>query len=180
MVFKVIDNNLTTIFNKTQTISNGFNLASNSVNNFVDGFNRLNTQQNFSSRWDSFRNGATSANGNMATYFEDLAKQGASARASIEGVYAAILDGNTRGIGNVKSVIATFNSLNPANQKAFATAVGQSNVQLGNYLMNLQTGTASMREYAGQVVQTTAKTIGLQVASTALKAVISVGVTAAI
>ena len=180
MVFKVIDNNLTTIFNKTQTISNGFNLASNSVNNFVDGFNRLNTQQNFGSRWDSFINGATSANGNMATYFEDLAKQGASARASIEGVYAAILDGNTRGIGNVKSVIATFNSLNPANQKAFATAVGQSNVQLGNYLMNLQTGTASMREYAGQVVQTTAKTIGLQVASTALNAVISLGVTAAI
>lgn len=180
MVFKVIDNNLTTIFNKTQTISNGFNLASNSVNNFVDGFNRLNTQQNFGSRWDSFINGATSANGNMATYFEDLAKQGASARASIEGVYAAILDGNTRGIGNVKSVIATFNSLNPANQKAFATAVGQSNVQLGNYLMNLQTGTASMREYAGQVVATTAKTIGLQIASTALNAVISLGVTAAI
>ena len=180
MVFKVIDNNLTTIFNKTQTISNGFNLASNSVNNFVDGFNRLNTQQNFGSRWDSFINGATSANGNMATYFENLAKQGASARASIEGVYDAILDGNTRGIGNVKSVIATFNSLNPANQKAFATAVGQSNVQLGNYLMNLQTGTASMREYAGQVVQTTAKTIGLQVASTALNAVISLGVTAAI
>ena len=179
-MFKVVDNNLTTIFNKTQSVSNGFNLASDSVGRFVEGFNRLNTQQNFGSRWDSFINGATSANGNMAAYFEDLAKQGASARASIEGVYAAILDGNTRGIGNVKSIIATFNSLNPANQKAFATAVGQTNTQLGNYLMNLQTGTASMREYAGQVVATTAKTIGLQVASTALNAVISLGISAAI
>ena len=110
-MFKVVDNNLTTIFNKTQSVSNGFNLASDSVGRFVEGFNRLNSSQNFGGRWDSFINGATSANGNMAAYFEDLAKQGASARASIEGVYAAILDGNTRGIGNVKSVIATFNSL---------------------------------------------------------------------
>ena len=179
-MFKVVGNNLTTIFNRVQDITTGVNLSTDSVNRYVDVFNKLNAKQAFGHGWEQFLNGMNLQNGNMATYFEDLAKQGASARASIEGVYAAILDGNTRGIGNVKSVIATFNSLNPANQKAFATAVGQSNVQLGNYLMNLQTGTASMREYAGQVVQTTAKTIGLQVASTALNAVISLGVTAAI
>lgn len=175
-MFKVVDNNLTTIFNKTQNISNGFNLASDSVSRFVDGFNRLNTQQNFGSRWDSFINGATSANGNMATYFEDLAKQGASARASIEGVYAAILDGNTRGIGNVKSVIATFNSLNPANQKAFATAVGQTNVQLGSYLTNLNGSNASLKGYTLQLVVSTTKTLALKAASIALNMALTTGI----
>ena len=175
-MFKVVDNNLTTIFNKTQNISNGFSAASDSVSRFVDGFNRLNTQQNFGSRWDSFINGATSANGNMAAYFEDLAKQGASARASVEGVYAAILDGNTRGIGNVKSVIATFNSLNPANQKAFATAVGQTNIQLGSYLTNLNGSSASLKGYASQLAVSTAKTVALNAASIALNMTLTTGI----
>lgn len=176
MVFKVVDDNLTTIFNKTQSISNGFSLASNSVGRFVDGFNRLNTQQNFGSRWDSFINGATSANGNMAAYFEDLAKQGASARASIEGVYTAILNGNTRGFGNVKSIIATFNSLNSDNQKAFASAVGQTNTQLGNYLTNLNSANASMRGYVGQLVATTAKTIALRAVTIGLNMALTAGI----
>lgn len=176
MVFKVVDDNLTTIFNKTQSISNGFSLASNSVGRFVDGFNRLNTQQNFGSRWDSFINGATSANGNMAAYFEDLAKQGASARASIEGVYAAILNGNTKGLSNVKSIISTFNSLNPENQKAFASAVGQTNAQLGGYLTNLQGSSASLRGYTVQLVATTAKTLALKAASIALNMALATGI----
>ena len=175
-VFKVVDNNLTTIFNKTQSVSNGFNLASDSVGRFVDGFNRLNTQQNFGSRWDSFINGATSANGNMAAYFEDLAKQGASARASIEGVYAAILNGNTKGLSNVKSIISTFNSLNPENQKAFASAVGQTNAQLGGYLTNLQGSSASLRGYTVQLVATTVKTLALKAASIALNMALATGI----
>lgn len=175
-MFKVVDDNLTTIFNKTQNISNGFSLASDSVSRFVDGFNRLNTQQNFGNRWDSFLNGAASANGNMASYFEDLAKQGASARASIEGVYAAILGGNTRGIGNVKSVIATFNSLNPANQKAFATAVGQTNAQLGSYLTNLNGSNASLKGYTLQLVVSTTKTLALKAASIALNMALTTGI----
>ncbi len=175
-MFKVIDGNLTTIFNKVQNVSSGFNLASNQVNRFVDGFNRLNSSQNFGSKWESFLNGASLRNANVASYFEELAKQGASARANIQGVYAAILDGNTRGISNVKSIINTFNSVNPQNQKDFAAAVGQTNVQLGNYLSNVQGANATMPGYVRQLVATKAATIGLRIATIALNTALFAGV----
>lgn len=170
-VFKIVDDNLTTIFSKTQAISNGFNLASNSVNNFVDGFNRLNSNQNFGSRWTSFLNGATSANANMAMYFQELATKGASARAEIEGVYAAILQGNTKGLSNVKSIISAYKQIgnvSPENQRAFANAVNQTNTSLGSYLLNLNGAKASLAGYTLQVIKTTAKQIALRTATIAL------------
>lgn len=175
-MFKVVDNNLTTIFNKVQDITTGVNLSTDSVNRYVDVFNKLNSKQAFGHGWEQFLNGMNSQNANMAAYFEDLAKQGASARANIEGVYAAILDGNTRGIGNVKSIISTFNSLNSNNQKAFASAVGQTNAQLGNYLSNIQHGTASFSKYSLQLVATTAKTFALKAATIALNTALVVGI----
>ncbi len=62
--------------------------------------------------------------------FENLTQQGSTARASIEDVYAAILQSDTTGFMNVKSVIETFNSVNPSHQKDFAMAVGQTNKNL--------------------------------------------------
>lgn len=180
MVFKVIDGNLTSIFKKTQNIANGFNIASNSINLYANAFNRLNTQQNFGTRWDTFLSGMDKANPKLVTYFQDLAKQGASARASIQDMYAVLLDGNTRGIGNVKSVISAFNQVNPANQQAFAQAVGQTNAQLGIYLGNLNGANASMKGYAATLVGATVKTVALQAASMALNATISFGVSIAI
>ena len=172
-MFKVVDNNLTSIFNKSQNISQGFNLATDQVNHFVDGFNKLNTAQNFGNRWDKFINGAMTRNANVASYFQELAKQGASAKANIQGVYAAILDGNTKGISNVKSVISAFNTVNPENQKAFAQAVGQTNAQLGNYLGNLNGATASMSDYGVYLVANKIKTVALQTATIALNMAIS-------
>lgn len=173
MVFKVIDGNLTSIFNKTQNIANGFNIASNSINSYANAFNRLNTQQNFGARWDTFLSGMDKASPKLATYFQDLAKQGASARASIQDMYTVLLDGNTRGIGNVKSIISAFNQVNPANQQAFAQAVGQTNAQLGIYLSNLNGAKASMSGYTGSLVATTAKTIALKTASMILNGALS-------
>ena len=173
MVFKVIDGNLTSIFNKTQNIANGFNIASNSINSYANAFNRLNTQQNFGARWDTFLSGMDKANPKLVTYFQDLAKQGASARASIQDMYAVLLDGNTRGIGNVKSIISAFNQVNPANQQAFAQAVGQTNAQLGIYLSNLNGAKASMSGYAGSLVATTAKTVALKTTSMILNGALS-------
>ena len=179
MVFKVVDNNLTTVFNKVQSVSNGFDLASSNIENFVDGFNRLNSQQNFGSRWESFLDGASSLNSNVSLYFQELAEKGASARASIEGFYAAILDGNTKGFANVKSTIALFNQAQQSgadNAKAFAKAVGQSNTQLGNYLGGLNGAKASLVGYGTQLAITTAKTIGLRAITMALNAALSFGV----
>ena len=93
MVFKVIDGNLTSIFKKTQNIAGGFNIVSNSINSYANAFNRLNSQQNFGARWDTFLSGMDKTNPKLVTYFQDLAKQGASARASIQDMYAVLLDG---------------------------------------------------------------------------------------
>lgn len=179
MVFKVVDNNLTTVFNKVQSVSNGFDLASSNIENFVDGFNRLNSQQNFGSRWESFLDGASSLNSNVSLYFQELAEKGASAKASVEGVYAAILDDNTKGFTNVKSSIELFNQAQQSgadNARAFAKAVGQSNTQLGNYLGGLDGAKASLVGYGTQLAITTAKTIGLRAVTMALNAALSFGV----
>ena len=171
------------MFNKVQSVSNGFDLASTNIENFVDGFNRLNSQQNFGSRWDSFLDGTSSLNSNVTLYFQELAERGASARASVEGVYAAILDGNTKGFANVKSTITMFNQaqqLGSENAKAFASAVGQSNTQLGNYLGGLNGARASLVGYGTQLAITTAKTIGLRAASMALNAALSWGISAVV
>lgn len=179
MVFKVVDNNLTTVFNKVQSVSNGFDLASVNIENFVDGFNRLNSQQNFGSRWESFLDGASSLNSNVSLYFRELAEKGASAKASVEGVYEAILSGNTRGLANVKSTMALFNQAQKSgsdNARDFAKAVGQSNTQLGSYLGGLNGAKASLVGYGTQLAITTVKTIGLQAAAMALNAVLSWGI----
>lgn len=178
-MFRVIDQNLTTIFNKTQNVSNGFNLASNEVEKFVNRFNSINKSQNFGLRWDTVMQAVNNRDTNVAAYFEDLAKQGASARASIEGVYAAILNGNTRGISNVKSIVSAYNAIgnvSPENQQAFASAVSQTNSQLGSYLINLQGGNASLKGYTAQLVATTAKTLVLKAATIALNTALVAGI----
>ena len=171
MVFKTIDGHLTTIFSKVQNVNSGFDLTSNVIGDIVDKFNNFNTNQEFGENWTNFLDGIK--NENVADFFKDLAKQGASAKASVEDVYAAILNGNTRGIGNVKSIISIFNSLDKDKQEALAKAVGQTNVQFGKYLENVKDGKASLGGYAKQLVATTAKTIGLQLATIALNLAVS-------
>lgn len=179
MVFKTVDGSLTNIFKKTEQISSGFNLASTEVAGFVNQFNRINSNQQFDRPWERFLQGATSRDSNVALYFAELAEKGASAKASIEGVYAAILDGNTTGFANVKSTITLFNQAQQSgtdNAKAFAKAVGQSNTQLGNYLGGLNGAKASLVGYGTQLAITTAKTIGLRAVTMALNAALSFGV----
>lgn len=175
-VFKVIDGQLTNIFKKTQNVSTGFRTATTSLNEYVGAFNRLNSTQSFGEGWSNFLDGMGKLNPNLPAYFQDLAKQGASAQASIQGMYTAMLNGNTSGIGNVRTIVSVFNQMDPEQQKAFASAVGQTNARLGSYLGNLNGAKASLRGYGAQLVGTTAKTVALTVAATALNAVISMGI----
>lgn len=115
--------------------------------------------------------------------FKELAEKGASAKASVEGVYAAILDGNITGFANVKSTIELFNQAQQSgadNARAFAKAVGQSNTQLGNYLGGLDGAKASLVGYGTQLAITTAKTIGLRAVTMALNVALSWGISAGI
>lgn len=182
-VFKVIDGNLTSIFAKTKVVTSGFRLATNQVNTYIDTFNKINANQSFGKEWNDFLNETGNINGMLPTYFQEIAQQGASARASVEGFYVALLNGNTKGIANVRSVINAYNQVQQTgrtNSIAFANAVSQSNIQLGMYLTKLDGTKASMIKYNAILVATKARTIALKIVSMALNTAISIGITAGI
>ena len=120
----------------------------------------------------------------LTYYFHSVAEGAENARVNIVDAYAAILDGNTHGLKNVQSIMNTFNNSfggSVEKQKEFTKAIGQSNKGLANYLNSIEAGgTATLKGYAGQLVKTTAKTVGLQIATTALQAAISLGLSLAI
>ena len=177
MVFKSIDGHLTTIFSNTQKVNSGFAMTSQEIDGIVNQFNEMNQIQN-ATGLDEFYQRVATKNKNIAGMLENLGKQGASAKANLEGVYAVMLQGETTGFKNVKGVIETFNSLDASHQKAFANAVGVTNANLGNYLSNIQNSSASMAGYGKQLVATTVKTALLTAGTAALNAVISLGITA--
>ena len=183
MVFKTVDGHLSSIFNKVEKINTGFDLTNNDVQKLIEKFNNFNSQQDFGQDYEKFIKDVTNENLNVSLMFSELAEKGASAKASIEGVYAAILDGNTTGFANVKSTIELFNQAQQSgadNAKAFAKAVGQSNTQLGNYLGGLDGAKASLVGYGTQLAITTAKTIGLRAVTMALNAALTWGISAGI
>lgn len=183
MVFKAVDGNITNIFKSVDLLKTKIDLSTNSVNRYVEAFDNINSKQNFGKGWSNFLDGMKSKDSNVALYFQELAEKGASAKASVEGVYAAILDGNTKGFANVKSTITLFNQAQQSgadNARAFAKAVGQSNTQLGNYLGGLDGAKASLVGYGTQLAITTAKTIGLRAVTMALNAALSWGLSAGI
>lgn len=176
-MFKSIDGHLTTIFSKTQKVNSGFEMTSQEIGDIVGRFNELKQTQN-TVGLDALYKDVATKNKAVAGMLENLGKQGASAKANLEGVYAVMLQGETTGFKNVMGVIDKFNTIDPSHQKDFANAVGVTNANLGQYLSNVQVGSASTKGYGRQLVATTAKTIGLQVATTALNAAISLGITA--
>lgn len=179
MVFKTVDGHLSSIFNKVEKINTGFDLTNNDVQKLIEKFNNFNSQQDFGQDYEKFIKDVTNENLNVSLMFSELAEKGASAKASVEGVYAAILDGNTKGFSNVKSTMALFNQAQQSgadNARDFAKAVGQSNTQLGGYLGGLNGAKASLVGYGTQLAITTAKTIGLRAVTMALNAALSFGV----
>ena len=179
MVFKTVDGHLTSVFNKVEKVKTGLTLTNDEVQQLVSEFNQFNSKQNFGQDYEKFIKDVTNENLNVSLMFSELAEKGASAKASVEGVYAAILDGNTKGFTNVKSSIELFNQAQQSgadNARAFAKAVGQSNTQLGNYLGGLNGAKASLVGYGTQLAITTAKTIGLRAVTMALNAALSFGV----
>ncbi len=97
--------------------------------------------------------------------------------------YTVSLQGNITGFKKVSSAITQYNALATAGtqkQNEFSIAVATTNGRLGGYLRGLGGAKASLGGYANSLVSATAKTIVLQVATTALNAAVSMGITAAI
>lgn len=91
-----------------------------------------------------------------------------------------------KSLGNVRTLLNEYNSSlsETANgvtncglkQADFVNSVGQSNTVLGKYLTSLNGADATMGGYVSSLIKAKASTIGLQIATTALNAVISMGI----
>ena len=93
--------------------------------------------------------------------------------------YNVSLQGSITGFTKVSSAIKQYNALGAVSlkeQQAFATAVSATNSKLGTYLIGLNGSTAGLRGYGVSLVASTAKTIGLTVATTALNAAMTMGI----
>lgn len=80
---------------------------------------------------------------------------------------------------NCKSLITAYNnsmSMTGLTQQQFIDSVRQSNSGLAQYLAGLNGANATFRGYIGSLITAKAATIGLQVATTALNAVIGMGI----
>ena len=82
-------------------------------------------------------------------------------------------------LANVRLLLNEYNSgLSTCglSQQQFIQSVAQSNGALGGYLANLNGAKASMLGYTAQLVGAKLATIGLRIATTALNAVIGMGI----
>ena len=98
--------------------------------------------------------------------------------ASMSG-YNVSLQGNIAGFTKITKAMQQYNALRATSQKeqqAFAAAVGVSNTKLGSYLTGLNGAKASLSGYGLSLIASTAKTIGLTVATTALNATLTMGI----
>ena len=186
MVFKEFGKDIINLSKNYKTLNvvtseqvNSLGLLTNHLNSLKDIGNLTTDSMN-----GLYKSVQSFGNDNLTYYFQSVAEGAENARVNIVDAYAAILDGNTHGLQNVQSIMNTFNNSfdgSVEKQKEFTKAVGQSNKGLANYLNSIEAGgTATLKGYAGQLVKTTAQTVGLQVATTALQAAISLGLSLAI
>ena len=95
--------------------------------------------------------------------------------------YSVSLQGNITGYTKITQAIKQYNALGAVSQKEqqnFATAVSLTNTKLGSYLTGLNGAKASLSGYGVSLVASTAKTVGLTIATTALNAALTFGISA--
>ena len=93
--------------------------------------------------------------------------------------YNVSLQGNIVGFSKITKAMQQYNALGATSlqeQQAFAGAVGITNTKLGSYLSGLNGAKASLAGYGLSLVTSTAKTVGLTVATTALNATLTMGI----
>lgn len=97
--------------------------------------------------------------------------------------YNISLQGNITGFKKVSSAITQYNALSASGtkeQNTFANAVSVTNGKLGTYLTGLNGAKASLSGYGVSLIASTAKTVGLTIATTALNAALTFGISAII
>lgn len=103
-------------------------------------------------------------------------------KATREG-YDQFISQYSTGLAGVANTMAQYNKLAEkgiSNQNKYAKAIATTNPKLGSYLTNLNGAKAGMSGYAMQLAGATLKTVGLQAATMALDAALSMGISFAI
>ena len=168
---------------KQETIESWFSGVSTSVNNEV-----IQPFQNASSVIDKYNQAIQNNSLTQQGWERLLAQSDDSLKAYLTSVkgstasmtaYNVSLQGSITGFSKVSSAVQQYNALGAISKKEqqeFATAVGLTNNKLGSYLIGLNGSNASLRGYGVSLVASTAKTIGLTVATTALNAAMTMGI----
>lgn len=97
--------------------------------------------------------------------------------------YSVSMQGNITGYTKITQAMKQYNTLGAVSQKEqqnFATAVSLTNTKLGSYLTGLNGAKASLSGYGVSLIASTAKTVGLTIATTALNAALTFGISAII
>lgn len=114
----------------------------------------------------------------LASYLTNIKGSTASMSA-----YSVSLQGNITGYTKITQAMKQYNALGAVSQKEqqnFATAVSLTNTKLGSYLTGLNGAKASLSGYGVSLIASTAKTVGLTIATTALNAALTLGISAII
>lgn len=93
--------------------------------------------------------------------------------------YSVSLQGNITGYAKITQAMKRYNALGAVSQKEqqnFATAVSLTNTKFGSYLTGLNGAKASLSGYVVSLIASTAKTVGLTIATTALNAALTFGI----
>lgn len=112
----------------------------------------------------------------LASYLTNIKGSTASMSA-----YSVSLQGSITGYTKITTAMKQYNALGAVSQKEqqnFATAVALTNTKLGSYLTGLNGAKASLSGYGISLIASTAKTVGLTIATTALNAALTFGISA--
>ena len=118
----------------------------------------------------------TQCDDGLASYLTNIKGSTASMSA-----YSVSLQGNITGYTKITQAMKQYNALGAVSQKEqqnFATAVSLTNTKLGSYLTGLNGAKASLSGYGVSLIASTAKTVGLTIATTALNAALTFGISA--
>lgn len=185
VIFKPINDGfsslLNSIFSINKELSNSAKLSKLSLSTFdnistmIDKYNKqvVGSEVN-KENWDNQPTLST-----FKAYTQQLPT---NERATREG-YDLYISQYSTGLTGVANTMAQYNKLAEkgiATQNEYAKAIATTNPKLGSYLTNLNGAKAGMSGYAMQLAGATLKTVGLQAATMALDAALSMGISFAI
>lgn len=185
MIFKPINDGLSNWLNSILSINKGLSdtakFSKLSISNFsklsqkIDDYNtsvvgKANEKENWNNK---------PVTNTFTAYTQQLST---NEKATREG-YNQYISQYSTGLTGVSNTMAQYNKLAEkgiSNQNEYAKAIATTNPKLGSYLTSLNGAKAGMSGYAIQLAGATLKTVGLQAATMALDAALSMGISLAI